>query len=82
MFFSYLVNLSRGFNVAQLCDPKMAKFLFWPMSDHKELNSTWLTLVICFDPKYFVVEKNVLKSILSSRPNTQYGVHAKRQKIV
>ena len=44
----------------------------WTMLSHKELNSLWLTLAIFFDPKHFVVEKRVRKSMISSRPNRQY----------
>ena len=68
------MTLTRGFNLAQLCDPTITEFLFWPMSDDKELNSTSLTLVILFDLKHFVVEKNVQKSSFSSTPNRQYSV--------
>ena len=35
-----------------------------PELAHKELNSLWLTLAIFFDPKHFVVEKSVRKSII------------------
>ena len=66
------MNLSRGFNLTHLCDPKIAKCLSWPMSDHKKSNSTWLTLVISFDPKHILVEKCVRKSSISLRPNRQY----------
>ena len=71
MSFSYLVNLTRGFNLAPVCDPKIAKFSFWPMSNDKELNSASLTLVIFFDPKHFLVEKSVQKSMILLRLNTQ-----------
>ena len=65
------MNLTGGFNLANLCDPTIEEYLFWPMSEDKELNSALLTLVIDFDPKPFVVEKNVRKSDISLRPNRQ-----------
>ena len=71
MSFSYLVNLTRGFNPEHLCDSKNDGFYFWPMSNHKELIFLWLTLAKFFDPKHFVVEKSVRKSIISLRPNRQ-----------
>ena len=64
MSFSYLVNLTRGFNPGHLCDPKNDGFFFLASSNHKELNSLWLTLANFFDPKHFVVEKSVRKSII------------------
>ena len=64
MFFSYLVKLTRGFNLAPVCDPKIAKKYFWPMLDNVKLNSASLTQVILFDPKHFVVDKSVWRSII------------------
>ena len=52
---------------------KLPNFIFRPMLDNKELNSTLLTLVIIFDPKHFAVEKSVRKSIISLRPDRQYA---------
>ena len=72
MSIGYLVNLTRRFNLAQVWDPNIAGIVFWPMSDNKGLNSASLTLVICFDPKHFLVEKSVRESIISLRPNRQY----------
>ena len=44
VFFSYLVNLTRGFSPAQACDPNMDDFC--PQTSvHKELNSLCITLV-------------------------------------
>ena len=61
VFLSYLVNLTRGFNLAQVCDPIIAEYIFWPMSDDKELNSASLTLVIFFWSEAFFSRKKCAK---------------------
>ena len=50
-----IVNVTLGSTWAHICDPTI-----WPnfflINVGPQKNSTWLTLVATFDPKYFLVE--------------------------
>ena len=70
-FFHLPSKFSMGFYLNAGLRPKYGRNCFSPMSMHKKINSTCITLVAFFDPKYFLVENRAPESIYFLTPNTQ-----------